>query len=117
MSPVKLRRLVRHVTFAEGVAAVWSILSAVSVGVVVPLFVLPEMHEIIPAGAFASAHVQRVLNPWVGHVSGGLSAVILGVALFWPMRQEVARLMLIGSLVSSLSVGFYTSWVLSGVLG
>lgn len=115
MSPVILRRLVRHLTFAEGVAAVWSLLAAVSVGLVGPLVVVPEIVAALGPDPVLGDHAQRVLNPWLGHFSGALAACVLAAALALPMRQEVARFLLLLSLVMSLAMGFYTSWALNGV--
>jgi hypothetical protein len=117
MSASKLRTLVQYLTFAEGVAAVWSGLAAVSVGLVVPLVLLPEVVSTMEEGMLLGDHARRALNPWLGHTAGGLAATILVGALFLPMRQEVARMLLISSLVLSLAVGFYTSWALQAVLG
>lgn len=117
MTPVKPRRLIRSLTLAEAVAAVWSALSALSVGVVVPLVVLPKVAEVVAEGVLVGDHVQRVLNPWLGHFSGAFAGTVLLAALFWPMRQELGRLLLLLSLVMSLSIAFYTSWSLHGVLG
>jgi|GEM_PF-3650757 len=116
MSEVVLRRLFRHLTFAEGVAAVWSALSAVSVGLVVPLLVIPKVEELFSPEVLIGDHVGRVLHPWLGHFTGLTCLTMLGLALFWPMRQEVARFLMVLSLVLSLGVGFYTSWALNGVL-
>jgi hypothetical protein len=117
VNPVKLRRLYRHLTFAEGVAAVWSALAAVSVGLVAPLVVVPQVWDALGPGQSLDQHARWALNPWLGHFCGALAGCILLAALFWPLRQELSRLLLILSLVMSLATGFFTSWALQGVFG
>ena len=117
MTRVARRMLYRHLTFAEGVAAVWAALASVSVGLVLPLGLAPEVAATVDPELILDGHAQNALNPWVGHFFGAVSGSVLLWALFWPLRQELARLLLILSLVVALSSGLYTSWGLQAVLG
>ena len=110
------RQLVRHLTLAEGLAALWSLLAGISVGAVSPLVVLPRVAELLPAGS-ASTTVALALNPWLGALVGTSALSVLAAALFWPMAQQLGRTLLVLSLVMSLSGGFFVSWALSGALG
>lgn len=110
------RQLVRHLTFAEGVAALWSLFSGLSVGVVSPFFVLPKVAEVLTAKDWSST-VDLAMNPWLGAFVGSSALCVLAASLFWPMPQQIGRTLLILSLVMSLSCGFFVSWALSGALG
>ena len=117
MTDPQPQRRLPHLTFAERVAAVWSALASLSVGVVMPLLVLPEVAAALDAATVLDDHARYALNPWLGHFLGALSGSMLIGALFGPLRQELGRLLLILSLVVALSSGFYTSWALQGLLG
>jgi hypothetical protein len=110
-------RLFTQLTFAERVAALWSALASLSVGVVVPLLLLPEVAASLDPEALLDDHARRALNPWLGHFLGALSGTMLVGALLGPLRQELGRLLLILSLVVALASGFYTSWALQSVVG
>jgi len=116
VKPVSPRRqLVRHLTFAEGAAALWSLLAGISVGVVSPFFVLPKVAELLTADGGAAVGIA--MNPWLGAFVGSAALSVLAAALLWPMPQQVGRTLLVLSLVMSLSCGFFVSWSLSGALG
>ena len=115
-APPPKRRLYRHLTFAEGVASVWSALASVWVGLVLPLVLAPEVSATLPPDAVLSAHARFALNPWLGHFLGAVSSVTLGWGLFWPLRQELGRFLVVLSLVVALASGLYTSWALQGAL-
>jgi hypothetical protein len=110
------RQLVRHLTFAEGVAALWSLCAAISVGVVSPFILLPKVVEILPIETWTST-LALAMNPWLGAFAGAAGVSVLGVSLFWPMPQQVGRTLLILSLVISLSCGCFVSWAIGGAMG
>lgn len=110
------RQLFRHLTFAEGVSALWSLLAGISVGVVCPFMVLPKVVEVLPADPWTST-LALAMNPWLGAFVGSAGLSVLGVALCWPLPQHVGRTLLILSLVMSLSCGCFVSWAIGGAMG
>ncbi|HCH64928.1 MAG TPA: hypothetical protein DFR83_19135 [Deltaproteobacteria bacterium] len=116
MNPTHRRTLIGHLTFSEGVAAAWAALAAVSVGVALPLGLAPEVAATLEPGVLLDVHAQNALNPWFGHFWGAMSGSMLLGSLCWPQRQEVARVLLILSLVVALASGLYCSWALQALL-